>query len=96
MGEESMTTALPSISFQRNAPAITKKNVFCPQLSWAAGHWPLQDGEDAEVKAVLQKYQATGALQFLHFTPKALLWRTWLNCRVLPRRVSQQGHIEIE
>lgn len=32
-----------------------------------------QDGEDAEVKAVLQKYQAMGALQFLHFTPKAFL-----------------------
>ena len=42
---------------------------------WAAGH-RLQDGEDAEVKAVLQKYEATGALKFLRFTPKTLLWRT--------------------
>ena len=52
----------------------------------------LQDGDDAAVKAVLERYQANGQLKFLQFAPKTLLchaiifkmhgWRLDVECKL--------------
>ena len=70
----------------------TARVIFIYSAAALLSSHDLQDGDDAAVKAVLERYQANGQLKFLQFAPKTLLchaiifkmhgWRLDVECKL--------------
>ena len=70
---------LHSLSLSLSRSITVYRGAGCFDVNWSTLR-VVQDGEDATVKAVLQKYESTGQLKFMQFTPKTslafdILWR---------------------